>query len=210
MQFWDMRHEVRKRTGDTRLLPGVGTYACQDGHIYMMVGIAGFGASWSVLAGWLDEEGMAEDLLEGQWQELLGGADLRTITALMTRPDKLQETMARFTHVNDVLSRFLATKTKQQLYEEGQRRRLLIGPVNSAKDLVEDAQLNARSWYRSVPHPELGVDVTYPGPPYRHAETPWRITRRPPLLGEHTVAILTDELGLTPEQITALMGAKVI
>src|SRR5215216_17074 len=210
MQFWDMRREIRKRTGDTRLLPGVGTYECADGHVYMMVGVPGFGAPWPVLAGWMDEEGMAGDLLEDEWQTLLNQTDMRNLTALMTQPEELQKLMVRYAHVNEVLSAFLATKRKQELYEEGQRRRLLIGPVNSPKDLLENAQLNARSWYQSVEHPELGESVTYPGPPFRHTETEWAIRRRPPLLGEHTVEILQGELGLTLEQITALMGAGVI
>jgi hypothetical protein len=97
MQTWDMRREIRKRTGDSRLLPGVGTYACKDGHVYMMVGVAGFGASWPVLSEWMAEEGMAEDLQEERWQQLLGSAgDLRAITALMTQPEKLAAMMEQF------------------------------------------------------------------------------------------------------------------
>jgi crotonobetainyl-CoA:carnitine CoA-transferase CaiB-like acyl-CoA transferase len=82
--------------------------------------------------------------------------------------------------------------------------------VNSARDLVENRQLNAREWYQQIEHPELGTTVTYPGPPYRPSETPVSIRRRPPLLGEHTQEILKADLGLTDEQITALMGAGVI
>ena len=210
MQFWDMRRELRKRQGDLRLLPGVGTYECADGHVYMMVGVPGFGAPWSALARWMDEEGMAADLMEERWQQLLGGTDLRSLTALLTQPEKLAEMMTQFAHVNDVLIDFIRSKTKQQLYEEGQRRRLLIGPVNSARDLLENAQLRAREWYQQVEHPELGTTVTYPGPPYRHGETPARIRRRPPLLGEHTAEVLTTDLGLTREQVSMLMAAGVI
>ena len=208
MQFWDLRKEVRKRTGESRILPGVGAYPCKDGHVYMMVGVAGFGASWSVLARWLEEAGMADDLMEERWQSLLTGTDLRNLTALRTEPEKLAETMAQLAHVNDVLAAFLATRTKQELYEEGQRRRLLIGPVNSAKDLLQNAQLNARAWYQLVPHPELGTTITYPGPPFRSSETGWAIHRRPPLLGEHTLEVL-EELGLTTEELTALSGVGV-
>lgn len=210
MQFWDMRRELRKRTGDARLLPGVGTYVCKDGHVYMMVGVAGFGAPWPVLAQWMDEEGMVGDLLDDEWQQLLNSTDLRSLTLLMTDPERLQAAMAKFAHVNEVLSAFLETKTKQELYEEGQRRRLLIGPVNSAKDLLESKHLNARGWYRQVEHPEIDDEITYPGPPYRHNESEWNIRRRPPLLGEHTTEVLGDELGLTREELAALMGAGVI
>jgi crotonobetainyl-CoA:carnitine CoA-transferase CaiB-like acyl-CoA transferase len=85
----------------------------------------------------------------------------------------------------------------------------LIGPVNSA-DLVENTQLQAREWYQVVEHPELEESVTYPGPPFRHSETPPVIRRRPPLVGEHTVEILGGELGLTGEELTALAAARVI
>ena len=153
---------------------------------------------------------MAEDLQEAEWQRLLSSTDLRSLTQLMTQPEKLAEMTERLAHVNEVLGRFLLSHTKQELYEEGQRRRLLIGPVNSAQDLLENTQLNARSWFQQVPHPELGDSITYPGPPFRPAETPWRIARRPPLLGEHTAEVLGGELGLTHEQLTALAAAGVI
>ena len=87
---------------------------------------------------------MAGDLLDDEWQQMLNNTDLRSLTLLMTDPERLQAAMAKFAHVNEVLSAFLETKTKQELYEEGQRRRLLIGPVNSAKDLLENRHLNAR------------------------------------------------------------------
>ena len=92
----------------------------------------------------------------------------------------------------------------------GQTRRLLIGPVNSAKDIRENEQMAARGWWTEVEHPELNRVIDYPGAPYHHAITPWRISRRPPLLGEHTLDVLEGELGLTRRQTEILMGAGVI
>lgn len=207
MQTWDMRREVRKRQGGSNLLPGVGTYECADGYIYAMVGVPGFGAPASALVAWMAEEGMAADLGEEPWRSMLGSIDLRELTALFAQPEKLKAMMSRFAHVDEVFSAFFRVKRKRDLYVGGQRRRLLIGPVNSVRDLRENEQLAARRWWQEVEHPELGRTITYPGAPYHHSETPWRISRRPPMLGEHTLEVLEGELGLTRAQTELLMGA---
>ena len=64
--------------------------------------------------------------------------------------------------------------------------------VNAPEELLQDEQLLARNFYQQVEHPELGTSFTYPGPPYLWSETPWRIRRRAPLLGEDN-ALLADE-----------------
>ncbi|MHB8577520.1 MAG: CaiB/BaiF CoA transferase family protein [Dehalococcoidia bacterium] len=210
MQTYDMRGEVRKRTGESRLLPGIGAYPCADGYIYSMVGIPGFGASWPVLAGWMDEEGMADDLLEERWQTILTRTNLRELTSAMSDPKKLAALQVQFLHVNEVLGRFYAKFPKQHLYEQGQSRRLLIGPVNSPRDLAENKQLNARGWFQPLDHPELSDTILYPGPPFRMDASPWQLSRRPPLIGEHNLEIWRDELGCSSEQLTAVSGAGVL
>ena len=210
MQTYDMRKEVRGRQGDVHLLPGVGTYECADGYVYSMVGVPGFGAPWSVLGQWMDENGMAEDLMAARWQTLLANINLRELTALWSQPDKLAAMMQKFQHVDSVLRRFYKSKSKRELYEEGQGRRLLIGPVNSPRDLIENRQLEAREYFQHVHHDELDATVVYPGPPFRLAKSPWAIRRRPPLIGEHNREVYREELGLKPEEIDALAGAGVI
>ncbi|HLZ69330.1 MAG TPA: CoA transferase [Dehalococcoidia bacterium] len=209
MQTWDMRREVRKRQGEARLMPGVGTYECADGHLYSMVGIPGFGANWQVLAGWMAEQGMAEDLGNEHWQNILNSMNIRELTQLWSNPEKLADLQAQYAHVNDVLERFYKRFSKQYLYEEGQRRRLLIGPANTARDLLNDAQLAARGWFQQVEHPELQQTVTYPGPPYRLARSPWQIARRPPLPGEHNIEVF-GTLGLSPADLATLTAAHAI
>ncbi len=210
MQTWDMRREVRKRQGEARLMPGVGTYECADGHLYSMVGIPGFGANWQVLAGWMAEQGMAEDLGSEHWQSILNNMNMRELTKLWSNPEKLAEVQQQYGHVNEVLARFYQRFTKQYLYEEGQRRRILIGPANTAKDLLNDAQLAARNWFQQVEHPELDDTVTYPGPPYRLAKSPWQIARRPPLPGEHNRELWQGELGCEPHELAALTATRAI
>jgi len=52
--------------------------------------------------------------------------------------------------------------------------------------------------------------VTYPGPPFRLDRSPWRISRRPPLPGEHNVEIWEGECGLRRDQLDVLAAAGVV
>jgi crotonobetainyl-CoA:carnitine CoA-transferase CaiB-like acyl-CoA transferase len=56
----------------------------------------------------------------------------------------------------------------------------------------------------------LGQSLKYPGPPFRLSETPWRIVRRAPLIGEHNVEIYEKELGFSEEQLALLRAKKVV
>jgi benzylsuccinate CoA-transferase BbsE subunit len=211
MQFWDMRQELRRRRGEERPVPGSGTYACADGYVFCMLGAgARGGQGLTALVAWMAEEGMAGELTEPEWQGAVASMNVRGLTALAGEPEKLQALMQRARRVEDLVGDFFKTKTKHELYTEGQRRRLMFGPVNSPRDIRENEHLAARDWWQEVEHPELGRAITYPGPPFRHAETPWRIRGRAPELGEHTRAVLEDELGLTPAETEALAGAGVI
>jgi len=76
-----------------------------------------------------------------------------------------------------------------------QRRGLSVGIVYAPEEALEDPQIRARGYPVEVAHPELGRSFTYPGAPYRFEKSPWRISRRAPLLGEHADEVM-GELGL--------------
>jgi crotonobetainyl-CoA:carnitine CoA-transferase CaiB-like acyl-CoA transferase len=210
--YWDIRRDLRGRVGNEQRLPAIGVYECQDGYVAFMVGVPGFGSPWPELMRWMADEGKAEDLLDERWQNLFGQLDMRLIAELYFGHDaELVATwVPRLSHIDEVLVRFIKNYTKAQLYEEGQRRGLLVAPVNTPKDLLENPQLNHRRWFTPVEHPELATTITYPGPPYRLSETPWRIRRRPPRIGEHNQEVYCGELGLPQEQLAALTAAGII
>ena len=68
--------------------------------------------------------------------------------------------------------------------------------VRPPEALFDDEQLLARGYFAEVEHPELGRKFRYPGAPCIFGGTPWRVYRRPPMLGEHTGEILRDDLGI--------------
>jgi CoA:oxalate CoA-transferase len=51
-----------------------------------------------------------------------------------------------------------------------------------------------------VDHPQAGKTLL-PGIPIKMSETPGSIRQPAPLLGQHTIEILRDVFGYTPEQI---------
>jgi crotonobetainyl-CoA:carnitine CoA-transferase CaiB-like acyl-CoA transferase len=61
----------------------------------------------------------------------------------------------------------------------------------------------------SVEHPTAGT-VKMLGIPFRFSDTPASIRRAPPLLGQHTEAVLREELGFSDARIAELRKEKVI
>lgn len=81
--------------------------------------------------------------------------------------------------------------------------------VASSRFLVEeDPQLFARGYWQRVEHPELGRSL-YTSPPYIIDGERVEL-ERPPLLGEHTHALLHDLLGMDDQAIEELEEAGVL
>jgi len=66
----------------------------------------------------------------------------------------------------------------------------------------------ANESFATYEHPQAGP-VRSPRPGWRFSETPARIARRPPILGEHTEEILR-EVNIARETIEELRADKVI
>ena len=212
MQGWDMNRTIRQRTGARGIIPidipGIGVYECNDGEIFAYLGTPG-GAPWTVMLDWMQREGMAEDLGEGENLEMVQSLNLRFLTSLVQEPEKLGARVKVLGHMHVVFSRFCAGMSKWTLYEEGQKQRLMLGIVSTPEDLAKNPQLAARQWYQDVPHDHLDASVRYAGAPYRLSETPWAIRRRPPLPGEHNSDVYA-EIGVQREELDALAAKGVI
>ncbi len=83
------------------------------------------------------------------------------------------------------------------------------GRINSVAQALAAPHTIAREMVTTVEHPTAGT-VKMLGMPYRFSDTPASIRRPPPLLGQHTEAVLRDELGFSDTRITALRTEKVI
>jgi crotonobetainyl-CoA:carnitine CoA-transferase CaiB-like acyl-CoA transferase len=83
------------------------------------------------------------------------------------------------------------------------------GLVYEPGDMLADPHFRARDSIARVPDDQFG-EVAMPAVAPRLSATPGSIRTRAPRLGEHTDAVLTQELGLGPRELAELRAAGVI
>ncbi|MEY2685022.1 MAG: hypothetical protein RJA09_2166 [Pseudomonadota bacterium] len=118
---------------------------------------------------------------------------------------------ARVRHIGDLsalLRGAFASWQRADLIAALDQAGVPCGPINTVPEVFQDPQVQARGLLKHVPHP-CGVDVPQVGSPMRFAEATLPNLAAPPLLGQHTEAIL-QELGYDPTAIQNLHTAGVI
>lgn len=161
---------VAKRQGSLQWNNTFRLFPCKDGYILLSLF-----QHWDTLIEWLESEGMAADLNEERW----------------CHPEVQLEGIG---HIIQVLEQWTRTHTVAELVEQGQLMHFPWAAVNSVAELWDNPQLRERGFFVEVPHAEWGFSVPYPGAPYKFSQSPWRISRRVPLIGEHNEQILEREL----------------
>ena len=122
-----------------------------------------------------------------------------------------EEDLAHITDMEDRIERFFMTMTKQEIYAQTLKRRLLLAPVATEADIARDVQLKAREYFVSVDHTDtVGRTLTMPGAFAKLSETPITINRRAPRLGEHNDEIYGSLLGRSAAKLTELRATGAI
>ena len=144
------------------------------------------------LADLLDCYGMAGDLKDAKYQD----------PAVIA---------ANTSHIiDDLVANFIASLPAEEVYHAAQERGFTWGAVRAPEQLLDDVHLHDRGFWKEVEHPELSRSFVYPGEAAIYNGSPWRITRRAPLIGEHNMEIFCDELGLSREELLVLAENRAI
>ena len=103
----------------------------------------------------------------------------------------------------------LKEKSRAWWQQACEKRGVPAGPINSIGDSFADPQIQARGMELSQPHPLAG---TTPGVanPIRFSDTPIDHSFAPPLLGQHTAAVLQQKLDLSSDEIKQLAEQGVV
>lgn len=167
---------TQRRTGRRKEAGPIGHYSTADGAVSI---VAYMPEHWRSLAEWVREETGVEEITSDEF----AGTPI-----------------ARFHYADliDIWIEGLTTRyTKQAFFEEAQRRGITVGPVNTASDVLDDAHLHATEGWSEYDSPEAGR-LRVPTPPV-HVDGATAAVGDVPRAGEHTRAILVDELGLADD-----------
>jgi benzylsuccinate CoA-transferase BbsF subunit len=179
------RVQTRKGNRDDRMAPH-NCYRCRGEDDWISIAVAN-DEEWRALCIAMERPELAED-------ERFSRAELR-----WKHQDELDPIIGDWTRDRDV----------RVLMHQLQKAGVAATPSLSNKALYEDPHLKDRGVFRQVDHPFLGKDWVL-SPPFRLSETPARIRRHAPLLGEHDHPIFEQLLGMSPSEIEKLKEEQVI
>jgi formyl-CoA transferase len=113
--------------------------------------------------------------------------------------------LGRYKQIFDRIEQWTMTKTKYEVMEILNKYDIPCGPILSMKEIADDPSLRATGTVVEVDHPTRGKYLSV-GNPIKLSASPSEVTRSP-LLGEHTDQILSQVLGFSAEEITAIKAS---
>jgi benzylsuccinate CoA-transferase BbsE subunit len=199
--LWQLNHNILRRAGSYMSGRWTGTkqrllWKCKNGYVlfYILGGAFGVKTNRAVVK-WMEEQNIAPGYLKDfNWDAF----DMATQTQDMQ--DQIE------VYIGNLFSLF----TKEELYEQALKRGIMLCPVNTSKDILENTQLKDRQFWVDMPHPELGTTIRYPGAFAKLSETPLNIKRSAPLIGEHNIEIYQKEMGFSSSELIDLQRKGII
>jgi crotonobetainyl-CoA:carnitine CoA-transferase CaiB-like acyl-CoA transferase len=163
--YWTYPGLLASRVGARGLNPW-GIYRCRDGLIFLV------------------------SVEEDQWQrlvEFMGNPEWASLEIF----EGFKNRHANADALRMLVQEWISDLSLDELFHEGQKRRICLAPVLSMEELGRQPQLRARDFFVRSVHPRAGA-FEVPGPPYRLRDAWWQIRRSAPRLGEHTDEVLAD------------------
>ena len=115
---------------------------------------------------------------------------------------------ARLPRLNEIfarIERWTSSMTKFEAMEILNKDDIPCGPILSMKEIAEDKSLWDTGTIVEVDHPKRGKYLSV-GNPIKLSDSPTEVVRSP-LLGEHTLEILSDVLRYSPDEIAAIKAS---
>jgi crotonobetainyl-CoA:carnitine CoA-transferase CaiB-like acyl-CoA transferase len=159
---------------------------------YMIAVMQNFGPKvWSNLIKWMDEKGVTGELHDAKYDdEAFRVAEYRTGSV-----------------VRDAIARLIAASNGEECFHRAQGYGISWGLVHAAEENYAIPHYTQRGYWRPIEHPEIGRAIPYPRGPVASEAIGIEPRRRAPHFGEHTTRVLQRDLGLSEQEIAALIAA---
>ncbi|MFC2005823.1 CaiB/BaiF CoA transferase family protein [Chloroflexota bacterium] len=131
---------------------------------------------------------------------------------LATDP-RYQSDLARWEHrdiLDPVVSDWVASQTVEELMETAEQIPIPCGICYNQTEVAHDPQVKARKMLTMVPSPDGSNEVLVSSPPLGMSETPPKIERSYPAIGQHNEEIYCGLLGYSNEDLVKLTQEGVI
>ena len=155
------------------------TFRAADGHVNIAVG---------------------NDAIWERFCDALGLDDLAHDSRFVTNADRIANKRALYA----ILEETLGALPTADLVARLDAAAVPCGPIRDVAEMAADPQTRSQGLIQEVAHPTLGP-LGLAGVPYHFGGTPLRPPTPPPLLGQHTAAVLA-EVGYGADEIAALVG----
>jgi crotonobetainyl-CoA:carnitine CoA-transferase CaiB-like acyl-CoA transferase len=176
------RHAGVRPTAPSQMPTGDGRYMNMGG---------GLSSSFRAFVEVMAEAGMAGDLEDVKYLD----------------PEVMQENTD---HIRGVIGEFVKTVPAELSFTAAQEiAGMPWGIVRAPDDLLEDDHFRERGFFEQVEHPELGKTFEYPGAGALYSDSPQRIYRRAPLLGEDNAEVF-GSIGIDAARLAQLQSAGVV
>jgi formyl-CoA transferase len=119
---------------------------------------------------------------------------------------------ARIVHRGELIpliAEIMRTRTKREWIELLEAANVPCGPINNMKEVFEDPQVQHRQLRLEMQH-SLGCAASMVRSPLRLSETPVEYRIAPPILGQHTEAVLKGLLGKSTEELARLKASAIV
>jgi crotonobetainyl-CoA:carnitine CoA-transferase CaiB-like acyl-CoA transferase len=160
-------------------------FAVEDGFVYLHAGTAAFWSRFCI--------------------EILGKPELVT----EKRFESTAMRMANIAEIEELVSSWTSVRTGLEVESIFEK----IGIPCSRVATVDVAARNEQLWSRDMlfrSYDDDGDEIFLVGYPAKFSESPITMRLAPPIVGQHTVEVLREILGLNADEISTLREAKVI
>jgi crotonobetainyl-CoA:carnitine CoA-transferase CaiB-like acyl-CoA transferase len=142
---------------------------------------------------------------DDQWRRFCRVAGLDEDARFATN----RQRVTNYEQLRPILAERLQTRTRAQWIEALTAAGVPCGSVRNLAEVFADPQVAAREMIATLEHAAAGP-LKLLGTPLKLSDTPGAIRTPPPLLGEHTEAVLANDLGFTRDEVAALRAKGVV